>query len=116
MRAPVFISPMAKPPQRNEQDNRLPPGQNLVTNFPVLSYGPTPRFNPAKWDFRVLGLVENQIRFSWEEFRKLPIHSQTSDFHCVTTWSRYDNCWEGVKVNELIKLVKLEPQARYVFV
>jgi len=107
---------MAKPLQRDERDIRLPPGQYLVTSFPVLSYGPTPRFNPAKWDFRVLGLVENPLRFSWEELRRLPASSQTSDFHCVTTWSRYDNRWEGVKVSELMKLVTLKPQARHVFV
>src|SRR6516162_7674257 len=116
MRASLFISVMAKRAQSNEQDKRLPPGQTLVTNFPVLSYGPTPRFNPAKWDFRLYGLVENPLRFSWDEFRKLPTHGQTSDFHCVTTWSRYDNRWEGVKVSELIKLAKLKPEARYVFV
>jgi DMSO/TMAO reductase YedYZ molybdopterin-dependent catalytic subunit len=107
---------MAKPAQRNNKDERLPPGQTLVATFPVLSYGPTPRFNQAKWDFRLLGLVEKPIRLNWDEFRKLPMHSQTSDFHCVTTWSRYDNNWEGVRVNELMKLVKLKPQAQYVFV
>jgi DMSO/TMAO reductase YedYZ molybdopterin-dependent catalytic subunit len=98
------------------QSGRLPPGQYLVTNFPVLSYGPTPRFNPKKWDFRVIGLVENPLRFNWDEFRQLPMSSQVSDFHCVTTWSRYDNRWEGVKVNALMRLVELKPQARHVFV
>jgi DMSO/TMAO reductase YedYZ molybdopterin-dependent catalytic subunit len=107
---------MAKRAPGNEQDHRLPPGQTLITNFPVLSYGPTPRFNPAKWDFRLHGLVENQLRLSWDEFRKLPIHSQISDFHCVTSWSRYDNHWEGVKVSELMKLVTLKTGVHYVFV
>ena len=107
---------MPKPVQPTEQDDRLPPGQTLVSHFPVLSYGPTPRFNPAKWDFRLLGLVENPLRFSWDEFRQLPRYSQTSDFHCVTTWSRYDNRWEGVKVSELVRRVTIKPQARHVFV
>jgi len=107
---------MRKPPLPDDLAARVPPGQHLVEDFPVLSYGPTPRFNPAKWDFRLLGLVENPIRFSWEEFRKLPMHRQTSDFHCVTSWSRYDNRWEGVKISDLMKLVTLKPQARYVFV
>lgn len=107
---------MAKPLQPNKLDSRLPPGQTLVKNFPVLSYGPTPRFNPAKWDFRLIGLVESPVRFSWDEFRKLPVHRQTSDFHCVTTWSRYDNRWEGVKVKDLMKPVKLKAEARHVFV
>jgi DMSO/TMAO reductase YedYZ molybdopterin-dependent catalytic subunit len=107
---------MAKAAQRTEQDNRLPPGQTLVTTFPVLSYGPTPRFNPDKWDLRLHGLVENPLQFRWDEFRKLPVETQTSDFHCVTTWSRYDNHWEGVRVKELMKMVSLKPEARYAFI
>src|SRR5947209_686752 len=104
------------PVSDRDEDDRLPPGQYRVTNFPVLSYGPTPRFNPAKWDFRVIGLVEEPLQFTWDEFRKLPLTSQVSDFHCVTTWSRYDNKWEGVKVLDLMKLVKLKPEARHVFI
>lgn len=97
-------------------DDRVPPGQVLTDKFPVLSYGPTPRFDPAKWDFRVLGEVEEPLRFSYEQFRALPQSSQVSDFHCVTTWSRLDNKWEGVSVHELVKLVKLKPAARFVIV
>jgi len=93
---------------------RVPPGQYLTEKFPVLSYGPTPRFNPATWDFRVIGLVEEPIRLSYEQFRALPQSKQVSDFHCVTTWSRLDNAWEGVRVADLMKLVKLKPEARYV--
>lgn len=95
---------------------RLPPGQFLTTDFPVLSYGPTPKFNPQMWDFRVIGMVEAPLRFAWEEFRALPKSEQISDFHCVTTWSRYDNRWEGVKTRELMARVKLKPDAGYVFV
>jgi DMSO/TMAO reductase YedYZ molybdopterin-dependent catalytic subunit len=95
---------------------RLPPGQTLVTNFPVLSYGPTPRFNPAKWDFRVGGLVERPLRFTWDEFRALNQSSQVSDFHCVTSWSRYDNRWDGVKVRDLAVMAGLKPEAKFVFV
>ncbi len=95
---------------------RLPPGQFLTTDFPVLSYGPTPKFDPRKWDFRVIGMVETPLRLAWEEFRALPKSEQISDFHCVTTWSRYDNRWEGVRTRDLIARVKLKPDARYVFV
>jgi DMSO/TMAO reductase YedYZ molybdopterin-dependent catalytic subunit len=95
---------------------RLPPGQTLVTNFPVLSYGPTPRFNPAKWDFRLMGLVERPLRLTWDEFRALPRTSQIADFHCVTTWSRYDNHWEGVKSRALAELVGVKPEAKFVVV
>ncbi|HLJ42954.1 MAG TPA: sulfite oxidase-like oxidoreductase [Candidatus Binataceae bacterium] len=95
---------------------RIPPGQHLVEDFPVLSYGPTPRFNPQKWDFRVLGLVEEPLRFSYQEFRALPLGRQRADFHCVTTWSKLDNLWEGVRVADLMTRVRLKPQARYVVV
>jgi DMSO/TMAO reductase YedYZ molybdopterin-dependent catalytic subunit len=107
---------MAKIAKSWEADLRLPPGQTLVTNFPVLSYGPTPRFNPAKWDFRMMGLVERPLRFSWEEFRALPRTRQVADFHCVTTWSRYDNQWEGVKTRALAETAGLKPEAKFVVV
>src|SRR5215472_9444190 len=113
---PHLISPATERETDRPRDYRLPPGQTLVKNFPVLSYGPTPRFNPSKWDFRLIGLVENPLRLNWEEFRRLAVHKQTSDFHCVTSWSRYHNRWEGVRVNELMRLVTLKPQAHFVFV
>ncbi|MGZ3619483.1 MAG: sulfite oxidase-like oxidoreductase [Candidatus Binataceae bacterium] len=107
---------MRKPPVPDELAARVPPGQHLVEDFPVLSYGPTPRFNPQKWDFRVLGLVEEQLRFSYQEFRALPLSRQRADFHCVTTWSKLDNLWEGVRVVDLMTRVRLKPEARYVVV
>jgi DMSO/TMAO reductase YedYZ molybdopterin-dependent catalytic subunit len=107
---------MAKPLAPKDENNRLPTGQYLVTGFPVLSYGPTPRFNPAKWDFSLIGMVEQPVKLTWEEFRKLPLSRQVSDFHCVTTWSRYDNHWEGVKVADLMKLIKLKAGVGFVFV
>jgi DMSO/TMAO reductase YedYZ molybdopterin-dependent catalytic subunit len=107
---------MGKPLKSEELADRIPPGQYLTDKFPVLSYGPTPRFNPARWDFRVLGMVESELRLSYQEFRALPQTRQVSDFHCVTTWSRLDNEWEGVKVLDLMKLVRLKPEARYVIV
>ncbi|MGZ3511545.1 MAG: sulfite oxidase-like oxidoreductase [Candidatus Binataceae bacterium] len=107
---------MRKPPVSDELAARVPPGQHLVEDFPVLSYGPTPRFNPQKWDLRVLGLVEEQLRFSYQEFRALPLSRQRADFHCVTTWSKLDNLWEGVRVVDLMTRVRLKPEARYVVV
>ncbi len=97
-------------------ERALPPGQYLTEKFPVLSYGPTPRFDAQKWDFRVLGLVEEPLSLSYEELRALPMSSQVSDFHCVTAWSRLDNLWEGVKTKDLMKLVRLRSEARYVVV
>ncbi len=111
-----MASKVLKPSQPADAAARTPPGQILTDKFPVLTYGPTPRFDPRKWDFRVLGEVENPLRFSYEEFRALPQGRQVSDFHCVTTWSRLDNAWEGVLVRDLMKLVRLKPSARFVIV
>jgi DMSO/TMAO reductase YedYZ molybdopterin-dependent catalytic subunit len=107
---------MGKPLSSDELEQRVPPGQSLVDNFPVLSYGPTPRFNPHKWDFRVFGMVEEQLGFSYEQFRALPVSRLLADFHCVTTWSKLDNVWEGVRIVDLMKRVRLKPEARYAIV
>jgi DMSO/TMAO reductase YedYZ molybdopterin-dependent catalytic subunit len=107
---------MPKTPKNLTADNRLPPGQTLVSHFPVLSYGPTPRFNAAKWDFRVFGLVENPLRFNWQQFKELPAVSQVSDFHCVTAWSRFDNLWEGVKTRAIADTARVKSEAKFVFV
>jgi len=107
---------MRKAKLPEEIAKRVPPGQYLVEKFPVLSYGPTPQIDPAKWDFRVFGRVEKELRLSFEEFRALPASLQISDFHCVTTWSRLDNVWEGVRTADLVERVKLMPDARFVMV
>ncbi len=97
-------------------EGRLPPGQSLTLKWPVLHYGSVPRFDPATWDFRVYGLVANPVRWGWAEFLKLPRVERTSDFHCVTRWSRFDNRWSGVAVRDILKLVQPLPEARYVLV
>ena len=102
--------------RRMRDEGRLPPGQSLTLKWPVLHYGSVPRFDPAKWDFRVWGLVENPIRLSWDEFGGLPRTESTSDFHCVTRWSRFDNRWSGVAFREVLKLARPRADARYVLV
>ncbi len=95
---------------------RLPPGQALTLKWPVLHYGSVPRFDPGRWDFRIRGLVETESRLTWDEFNALPRTRSTSDFHCVTRWSRFDTLWEGVSFRELLNLVRLKPRAAYVLV
>jgi len=101
---------------RVRDEGRLPPGQSLTVKFPVLHYGPVPRFNPATWDLRVWGEVENETRWTWDEFSQLPRTRILMDIHCVTRWSKFDTSWEGVSVRTLIDqgLIKLLPSARYV--
>ncbi|KDE58707.1 sulfite oxidase [Halostagnicola sp. A56] len=77
-------------------DDRLPPGQRETSAFPVLSKSGTPPFDPETWEFRVTGAVENELTFSWDEFRALPAETQRQDFHCVTGWSTFDREFTGV--------------------
>jgi len=101
---------------RVRKEGRLPPGQSLTQKFPVLHYGPVPRFDPATWDFRLWGEVEEERRWTWDEFLKLPRHKIKMDIHCVTRWSKFDTEWEGVSVRDLVDqgLIRLKPTAKHV--
>jgi len=94
--------------------DRLPQGQYLTKKWPVLTYEPTPRFNPETYRFKVWGAVEHPIELNWQELLALPRVQLTADFHCVTTWSRYDNAWEGVSAREILQRVQPKPEATYV--
>lgn len=102
--------------EKVRQEGRLPPGQSLTQKFPVLHYGPVPKFDPSTWDFRVWGEVEDEVRWNWGEFNQLPRTKLSMDIHCVTRWSKFDTDWEGVSVKTLVErgLIKLKPTARYV--
>ena len=93
---------------------RVPPGQYLTEKWPVLHYGPVPPFNPKTWDFRVFGNVENEIKLDWEEFQKLEQTAVTADMHCVTTWSRLDQKWEGIPFSKIVELAKPKSDAQFV--
>jgi DMSO/TMAO reductase YedYZ molybdopterin-dependent catalytic subunit len=88
-------------------DNRLPPGQYLTRDFPVLSAGPTPDIPLAEWELSVTGAVDEPRRWSWDEFQALPKEYPTLDIHCVTSWSKFDTVWEGVSVDTLLDGVDL---------
>ncbi len=105
--------------RRNEEEDmkksgRLPPGQSLTNKFPVLTYGPNPVFNPATWDLRVFGLVEKEMRWTWDEFTQIPTTTITTDIHCVTRWSKFDTQWEGVLFSDFIKLFGITPEVQHV--
>lgn len=102
--------------QQMREEGRLPPGQSLTLKWPVLHEGSVPQFVPARWGLRVFGLVRNPVRLSWEEFNRLSRVNTTSDFHCVTRWSRFNNHWQGVAFREVIKLGEPLPEAHYVLV
>ena len=83
-------------------DERLPPGQHLVKNWPVLDLGVQPQIRLDTWRLELRGLVENQLTLSWKSFLALDQSRKVSDIHCVTTWSRYDNAWQGVATRDLL--------------
>ena len=102
--------------ERVRAEKRLPPGQALTLKFPVLHYGPVPPFNPATWDLRVWGEVEEGARWTWEEFNRLPRTQIQMDLHCVTRWSKFDTVWEGVSVRTRVAqgLIRPRPSACHV--
>jgi DMSO/TMAO reductase YedYZ molybdopterin-dependent catalytic subunit len=97
-----------------DQEERVPPGQYLTERWPVLHHGSVPDFDPRTWDLRVIGLVEQPLRFSWDEFRKLPTIEARGDMHCVTRWTKLDNRWEGVALAQVLGLAGVSPEARFV--
>jgi DMSO/TMAO reductase YedYZ molybdopterin-dependent catalytic subunit len=95
--------------------DRLPPGQKLTTGFPVLDLGVQPEIPPAEWTLTLDGLVEAPAVLSWAQFNALPQVTDLSDFHCVTTWSKYDCQWTGVAFTTLFELAQPKPEAQFVY-
>ncbi len=99
--------------RREDVDSaRVPPGQYVTTDFPVLSAGPTPRTPLDQWDFQIVGEVDGTHRWTWDELRALPSEEITRDIHCVTKWSKLDTAWRGVSVDTLLD--GIETSAEYV--
>lgn len=94
--------------------DRLPPGQHLVRNWPVLDLGRQPDVSTERWRLNVHGLVSRPLTLDWSAFQELPQSTIQSDIHCVTTWSRYDNEWAGVSTRSLLDLVQPRDEARAV--
>ena len=94
----------------NPAQDRLPPGQRLVTDWPVLDLGSQPEVTPARFRLDVRGAVRRPLSLTFDAFMALPQQDSVSDIHCVTQWSRYDNAWRGVCARTLLAMV--EPQSR----
>ena len=90
--------------------SRIPPGQYLTPDFPVLSAGPTPHTELSEWTFTIDGAVEEQVSWTWEELLSLPSEGITVDIHCVTKWSKLDTSWRGVSVDTLLDQVVTEAE------
>ena len=94
--------------RHDDEDERLPPGQYTVRDFPVLSAGPTPHTPLDEWSFSLVGELDEPRSWTWEELRALPSETLTRDIHCVTKWSKFDTAWEGVSVDTLLDGVETE--------
>lgn len=93
--------------------DRVPPGQHLASGFPVLTYGSVPEVSQETWQVRIWGLVPEQV-LTWNDLMAMPQSEFTADFHCVTTWSKLDVQWTGIKVTDFMRSVPLDPDARYI--
>ena len=95
--------------ESSADSSRVPPGQYVTDDFPVLSIGPTPHTPLDEWTFTIVDGDERTI-WTWEEFRALPSETFTVDIHCVTRWSKLDTTWEGVSVDTLLDDVETEAE------
>lgn len=106
----LIISPDTK------RKERIPPGQKATEKWPVLHYGSIPDIDISKWTFTISGLVANEIKLSYSEFSSLERVKVLSDIHCVTTWSKMDNIWDGVSSTTIKGMAQILPEARFVIV
>ena len=98
-------------------DDRIPPGQGLVKGFPVLDLGIKPDIAPEQWSLRIYGAVESEVTISWQDLtNNLPQTDIVVDIHCVTAWTHLDCSWRGVLTNDLMRLIALNPEAKFVMI
>src|ERR1700755_1945834 len=95
-------------------EEQRPPGQHLTQDWPTLDLGLTPAIPRDRWRRTVHGAVENPIFWDWTRFSSQPQTRFTSDIHCVTTWSRYDNDWEGLSTHDLLQACRPRDNAHFV--
>jgi DMSO/TMAO reductase YedYZ molybdopterin-dependent catalytic subunit len=93
---------------------RLPPGQHLVKDWPVLDLGIQPHIPTTSFTLTLDGAVEHPITLSWADLMALPQSENVSDMHCVTTWSRYDNRWQGISAATILTLVEPKPDCKHI--
>lgn len=99
--------------EQTDAKKRIPPGQYLTRDFPVLSAGPTPRIPLNEWIFTLSGLVKPAAMWNWEEFQKLPSQEFVVDISCVTKWTKLDTRWKGVSIDTLLEHVELDNSAAF---
>ncbi len=108
------LKPQGSGPSNRHGMPAVPIDQHVVSNWPVLDLGEQPEIPLAEWHLEVGGLVENPVTLNWEQFMALPQTEDVSDFHCVTTWSRLDNHWRGVKFKTIAELAVPKENATWI--
>jgi DMSO/TMAO reductase YedYZ molybdopterin-dependent catalytic subunit len=108
------LSPQGTGPANRDGKPKLPVGQHEVRNWPVLDLGDVPDVRLDEWRLEIGGLVENPMSLTWDAFMALPQVEDVSDFHCVTTWSRFNNHWKGIRFRTLAELAVPLPEATFV--
>jgi DMSO/TMAO reductase YedYZ molybdopterin-dependent catalytic subunit len=106
----LIISPDTK------RIDRIPPGQKQIDKWPVLHSGKVPKINLSNWKFKITGLVREEKEYTLQEFRKLSQVKVLSDIHCVTSWSKLDNIWQGISTSILKEGIEILPAAKYVMI
>jgi DMSO/TMAO reductase YedYZ molybdopterin-dependent catalytic subunit len=106
--------PRGTGPKNRHGMPRLPPGQRQVPNWPVLDLGDLPAISLEDWRLEIDGLVERPLVLDWNDFMALPQTEEESDFHCVTTWSRMDMRFGGVRFRDVVAAASPKPSARFV--
>jgi len=106
--------PQGSGPANRHGMPQLPVGQHVVRNWPVLDLGEQPEVSTRDWKLEIGGLVANPLTLRWDDFLALPQVGDVSDFHCVTTWSRYDNHWRGVRFRTIAELAVPQDAAKFV--
>jgi DMSO/TMAO reductase YedYZ molybdopterin-dependent catalytic subunit len=96
--------------RRSAENAKVPPGQYLTSDFPILSAGPTPHVSLDQWEFTIQDGTEALRRWDWKAFRNLPIEKITVDLHCVTRWSKLGTFWEGVSLDTMFADVKTDAE------
>jgi DMSO/TMAO reductase YedYZ molybdopterin-dependent catalytic subunit len=112
--AKIALAKRGAKPGKPGANARVPAGQTLVNNFPVLDLGIQPDVPLERWALRVYGMVAQELQLNWEAFLAMPQIEDVSDFHCVTRWSQLDMNWEGVRARDILALAQPMPQARFV--
>jgi DMSO/TMAO reductase YedYZ molybdopterin-dependent catalytic subunit len=99
-----------------EDEERIPPGQRLTRDFPVLHAGSVVRIDPKSFVLALSGLVEPHTNIAWEQLLSYPAIEETCDIHCVTGWTKLDTTWKGVRISDLFAPLQIAPEARHALI